>query len=264
MATRIDATASVDPRAELGHGVEIGPYCVVGPDVSLGEATRLVGHVSIRGHVSAGEHNIFGRFSAIGCEPQDTSYRGQPTRVEMGDFNEVRENVTISRGTEKEEGVTRIGHHNVLAHGSHVAHDCHLGDGVLLGAKVLLAGHVRLESYATMADGSVALQFVTIGGYSLALPLAKVGRDLPPFMIARGNPAEICGLNAGALRTHNIDPAEVSALRLAHRLIYRDHADPAKAEDALMAVGRLTPAVARLLAFLKLQREGKLGRARGH
>jgi len=261
--TRIDTTASVDPGAELDHGVEVGPFCVVGPEVVLGRGTQLIGHVSIRGIVTMGEHNTVGRFTAIGCEPQDTSYKGTPTRVIMGDHNEIRDNVTISRGTDKEIGVTRIGDHNILASGSHVAHDCILGDGVHLGAKVLLAGHVRIESYAMMADGSVALQFVTVGGFSMAMPLAKVGRDLPPFMVARGNPAEVCGLNAGALRSHEMGKDKVTALRLAHRLLYTDRVDLLKAEDALKAVQQITPAVRRLLDFLHAQRAGKLGRARG-
>ncbi len=262
--TRIDATASVDPRAELDHGVEIGPFCVVGPEVVIGRGTRLIGHASIRGIVTLGEFNTVGRFSAIGCEPQDVSYRGSPTRVVMGDHNEVRDNVTISRGTDKEEGVTRVGDHNVLASGSHVAHDCILGDGVHLGAKVLLAGHVRIESYATMADGSVALQFVTIGGHSLALPLAKVGRDLPPFMVAKGNPAEVSALNAASLRSIELSKEEVTALRLAYRLLYADRVDLIRAEEALKTVGQITPSVRRLLDFLHAQRGGKLGRARGH
>lgn len=264
MATRVDATASVDPRAELGHEVEIGPFCVVGPDVAIGRGTRLVSHVTLMGAVSVGEHNVLGRFCAIGCEPQDASYRGAATRVELGDHNDVRENVTISRGTEKEDGATRIGDRNVLANGSHVAHDCRLGDGVRLGAKVLLAGHVRVESHATLGEGAVALQFVTVGGYSRALSLAKVGRDLPPYMMARGNPAEVCGLNAGALRGHDLAAVDVSALRVAYRLIYRDRVELGRAEEMLLALEGLTPAVLRLFEFLRSQRGGRNGRARGH
>ena len=120
MANQIHSSAQVDPLAELGDDVGIGPFCVVGPQVRIGRGTRLMSHVSLAGSVRIGEDNRFGRFTAVGCVPQDASYRGTDTRVEIGDRNQVQGNVTISRGTEKEQGVTRIGSDNILKSGSHV------------------------------------------------------------------------------------------------------------------------------------------------
>ncbi|MDB5353041.1 MAG: acyl-(acyl-carrier-protein)--UDP-N-acetylglucosamine O-acyltransferase [Planctomycetota bacterium] len=264
MATLIDPTASVDPRAELGEDVEIGPFCMVGPDVVIGQGTRLVSHVSLTGAVVLGRENTVGRFSAVGCEPQDSSYRGEPTRVEIGDRNAIHENVTISRGTQKEDGVTRLGSDNILMANVHVAHDCLLGDGVRLGLGVLLAGHVRIGSHATLDDGSVALQFVTVGCDSLARPMTKVGRDLPPYMVARGNPGEVCGVHAQGLRRRGLVGPDVAAMRMAHRLLFREKVEACRAEERLLVLELLTPAVRQLLIFLSAQRAGRLGRARGH
>ncbi len=263
MATQIDATACVDSKAHLEDDVEVGPYCVVGPDVIIGRGTRLVGHVSVTGNTTIGEQNVIGRFCALGCAPQDASYRDTPTRLILGDRNELRGHVTISRGSEKEDGVTRVGDDNRFEIGSHVAHDCRLADGISMGSGVLLAGHVRLQSNVTLDDGSVVLQFVTVGEYSHATAMAKVGRYLPPFMIAVGNPAEVRHLNAAALKRHELGLVDAAALRVAYRLIFREKVELTKAETALVELDQLTPLVVRLLDFLKAQRKGRLGRARG-
>jgi UDP-N-acetylglucosamine acyltransferase len=261
MAT-IDPTARVDPRAEVADDVAIGPFCVVGPGVRIGRGTRLLGHVHLSGATTLGESNTVGPFVAIGGDPQDSSYRGSPTRVEVGDRNVIREGVTIHLAGEKEGGVTRIGSHNVLMINSHVAHDCRIGDRITLGTGSMLAGHVHIEPHAAISDGVAVLQYVTIGGYSYAETRAKVGQDLPPFMRAAGNPAEVRRVRAGALGRLGLDRAEILAIREAYRLIYRAKVGLNRAAELLRAHDRPSPAVRRLLDFLEAKQRGKQGRAR--
>ena len=161
MATVIADTACIDPRAEIADDVEVGPYCVIGPDVTIGRGTRLIAHVCIHGHTTLGEDNVIHPFAVIGGEPQDVSFRGSPTRVEIGDHNVIREGVTIHRGSEKEEGVTRIGSHNLLMVNVHVAHDCVLGDRIVIANNTMLGGHIHVESFVTISGGVGIHPFVT-------------------------------------------------------------------------------------------------------
>jgi UDP-N-acetylglucosamine acyltransferase len=142
MATLIADTACIDPRADLGDDVEIGPYCVVGPDVTIGRGTRLIAHACIQGTTILGEENVVHPFAVIGGEPQDVSFRGSQTCLEIGDRNVIREGVTIHRGSEKEQGVTRIGSNNLLMVNVHVAHDCVIDDRVIIANNTILGGHV--------------------------------------------------------------------------------------------------------------------------
>ncbi len=179
MAILIADTACVDPHAELADDVEIGPYCVIGPDVRIGRGTRLLGHVCLMGVTSLGEENTVSPFVVIGGDPQDVSYHGDPTRVEIGDHNIIREGVTIHRGTTKEAGVTRIGSHNYLMANSHVAHDCMLGDHITIANSTLLGGHVHVESFAGISGGVAVHHYATIGGYSFVGGQSRIIHDVP-------------------------------------------------------------------------------------
>ena len=180
MATLIADTACVDPRAELGEDVEVGPYCVIGPDVTIGRGTRLIAHACIYGQTTLGEENVVHPFVVIGGEPQDVSYRGTSTRVEIGDHNVFREAVTIHRGSEKEQGVTRIGSNNLLMVNVHVAHDCLLGDRVIIANNTILGGHSHVESFVTISGGVGVHPFVTIGALLLCRrPVADLPRRAP-------------------------------------------------------------------------------------
>jgi UDP-N-acetylglucosamine acyltransferase len=262
MALLIADTACVDPRAELADDVEIGPYCTIGPDVRIGRGTRLIGHVVVMGVTSIGEHNAISPFAVIGGDPQDRSYRGTPTRIEIGDHNVIREGVTINRGTEKEDGLTRLGSHNMLMATAHVAHDCKLGDHVTIANGSMLGGHTHVESYASISGGVAVHHYVTIGGYCFIGGLSRIYHDVPRYMLVDGNPSKVRCINIVGLKRRGISKAGIDALHEAHRLIYRAKMGVRHAAEILEGHGHLTPEVVGLLEFIQAQHDGKHGRAR--
>jgi UDP-N-acetylglucosamine acyltransferase len=262
MATLIADTACVDPRCELDDDVEIGPYCVVGPDVRIGRGTRLISHVCVRGVTTLGEGNVVHPFAVLGGEPQDNSYRGTPTRVEVGHHNVIREGVTINRATEKEDGVTRVGSHCLLMANAHIAHDCKVADRVTIANNTMLGGHVHIESFASISGGVAVHHFVTIGGHGFVGGMTRVYHDTPPFMLVEGNPSKVRCINIVGLRRHGISTESIDSLHEAHRLIYRAKLGPDRAAEILTTHQNLTPEVERLLSFIRAQHEGKHGRSR--
>ncbi len=262
MATVIADTACVDPRADLADEVDVGPYCVVGPHVKIGRGTRLIGHVCLLGVTTIGEHNYISPFVVIGGDPQDVSYQGSPTRVEIGDHNVIREGVTIHRATEKEDGLTRLGSHNYLMASSHVAHDCKLGNRVTIANASLLGGHVHVEDFAGVSGGVAVHHYVTIGAYSFIGGQSRIYHDVPRYMLVDGNPSKVRCINVVGLKRRGISKQGIDALHEAHRLIYRAKMNHRHAAETLEARGHSTPEVASLLDFIQSQHEGKHGRAR--
>jgi UDP-N-acetylglucosamine acyltransferase len=262
MATLIADTACVDPRAEIDDDVEIGPYCVVGPEVTIGKGNRLVAHACLLGRTTIGRDNVIHPFAVIGGEPQDVSYKGSPTRVEIGDRNVIREGVTIHRGSEKEEGLTRIGSDNLLMVNVHVAHDCLIEDRIVIANNTILAGHVHVESYVTISGGVGVHPFVSFGEFSYTGGLSRIYHDVPRYMIVDGNPSKVRCINVVGLRRHGIPAESISALHEAHRLIYRAKMTAAQAAGILESHGHLCPEVKNLLEFIEAQHRGKQGRAR--
>ena len=262
MATMIADTASVDPRAELADDVEIGPYCIVGPDVRIGRGTKLIGQVCILGVVSLGEYNTISPFAVLGGDPQDVSYKGAPTRVEIGDHNIIRECVTIHRASEKEDGITRMGSHCYLMAGSHVAHDCKLGDRITIGNGSMLGGHVHVESNVGISGACAVHHYVKIGGYAFVGGMSKLLHDAPPFMLVDGHPCKVRCINVVGLKRNGISAEGIDALHEAHRLLYRAKMNVGDAAEILRAHDHLTPEVSRLLAFIQDQQDGKYGRSR--
>jgi UDP-N-acetylglucosamine acyltransferase len=262
MAIAIADTACVDPRAELDDDVEVGPYCIIGPDVQIGRGTRLLGHVCVFGVTTIGRSNTISPFTVIGGDPQDISYQGSPTRVEIGDNNVFREGVTINRATEKEDGVTRLGNQCYLMATAHVAHDCKLGDRITMANGSMLGGHVHVESFASVSGGVAVHHYVTIGGYSFVGGQSRIYHDVPRYMLVDGNPSKVRCINVVGLKRNGIGPEGIDALHEAHRLIYRAKMSLAHATDILATHGHMTPEVRHLLDFIKAQHEGKHGRAR--
>jgi UDP-N-acetylglucosamine acyltransferase len=262
MATLIADTACVDPRAELADEVEVGPYCIIGPDVRIGRGTRLIGHVCLFGVTTVGESNVFSPFTVIGGDPQDISYKGTPTRVEIGDHNIIRENVTINRATEKEDGVTRLGSHNFLMASAHVAHDCKLGDRITIANGTLLGGHVHVESHASLSGGIAVHHYVTIGSYSFVGGQSRIYHDVPRYMLVDGNPSRVRCINVVGLKRNGISRAGIDALHEAHRLIFRVKMSARHAAEILESHGYMIPEVKSLLEFIQAQQDGKHGRAR--
>lgn len=262
MATSIASNAWVDPRAQIDEDVEIGPFCVVGPDVTIESGTRLLNSVTLMGAVSIGRDNTIYPNCVIGGEPQDISYAGTKTRVEIGDGNLLREGVTINRASEKEDGVTRLGDHNFLMANSHVAHDCKLGDHIILANGALLGGHVHVHSHASLSGGVAVHHYTTIGSFSFIGGLSRVLHDVPPFMLCEGAPARPRCINIVALKRKNFTPATIDALAEAHRLLYRAKVGLGPAREVLRGNGRINADVERLLSFVEGQQQGRHGRGR--
>ena len=262
MATLIADTACVDPRAELADDVEIGPYSLIGPDLKIGRGTRLLAQVCNFGETTLGEHNVVHPFAVLGGDPQDVSYHGSATRVEIGDHNLIREGVTINRGSEKEEGLTRIGSHNFLMAAAHVAHDCKLGDHITIANGSLMAGHVHVESHANISGGVAVHHYVTIGGYSFIGGQSRIVHVVPRFMLGDGNPSRVRCINIVGLKRNGISTAGIESLHEAHRLVFRAKMSVRHAAEILESHGHMTLEIQSLLEFLRSQQEGKHGRGR--
>ena len=264
MVTVIAETACIDPLAQIDGDVVIGPCCVIGPEVTIGRGTILSSHVCLLGRVTLGQSNTIGSFVAIGCDPQDTSYRSGATRVEIGDHNTIHERVTINRASEKEDGITRLGSHNLLMAGAHVAHDCNLGDRITIGSGSMLGGHVHIDDWAYLAEAVAIHQFVTLGRSCFIGGQSKVCQDVPPYVRAEGNPATIVGINTRPPGQKACDAEVTHALRNALRLIYRTRMSLEQVANTLEAHDQLFPEVLSLIKLMEAQRNGKRGRARDH
>src|SRR5262245_15484882 len=262
MTTRIAENACVDPRAEIDDNVEIGPFSIVGPDVKIGRGSRLLSGVTIMGRVTIGRDNVIYPNVVIGGEPQDISYAGSDTQVVIGDENTIREGVTINRGSEKEDGITRIGDKNFLMACCHVAHDCKLGSHIIMANGALLGGNVHLEDYASLSGAVAVHHYTSIGSYSFVGGLSRVLHDVPPFMLCEGAPARPRCINIVALKRHEFSTHAIDCLAEAHRLIYRAKVGLDAAREILRGNGQLGPQVNQLLAFIESQQEGRHGRSR--
>lgn len=262
MASSIASNAWVDPRAEIEEDVEIGPFCIVGPEAKIARGTRLINSVTLMGAVTIGEDNVIYPNCVIGGEPQDISYGGSNTRVEIGNGNLIREGVTINRATEKEDGVTRIGDHNFLMANSHVAHDCKLGDHIIIANGTLLGGHVHVHSHASLSGGVAVHHYSTIGSFSFVGGLSRVLHDVPPYMLCEGAPARPRCINIVALKRKNFTAATIDTLAEAHRLLYRAKVGLGPAREVLRGAGSINPQVELLLSFVEGQQQGRHGRGR--
>ena len=217
---QIHPTAIVDPAAMLGPGTVVGPYCVVAAGVSLGENCWLQHHVSLNGPLVAGRGNKFYAFCSIGQQTQDLKYQGEPTYLEIGDDNCFREFVTINRSTSA-TGKTSVGSRgNFLAY-SHIGHDCTVGDAVIFSNNGTLAGHVQVGDHAVIGGLTAVHQFCRIGRFAITGGCSKIVQDVPPFMIADGNPAEVRGINQVGLERQGYSPEKIKPIKEAFRLIYR-------------------------------------------
>ena len=262
MATYVAEFVSIDPRAEIEDGAYIGPFSTIGPHVKIGRGTRLENNVTLTGHVEIGRDNHIYPNVVIGAEPQDLSYRGTDTSVMIGDNNVFRENVTINRGTEKEDGCTRVGSNNFLMACSHVAHDCRIGNNVVLANNTMLGGHVHVHDHASLSGGVGVHHYCSIGAYSFIAGVSRVQHDLPPFMLAEGTPARPRCINVVALKRNDFAPEVIRGLAEAHRLIYRAKVGLDHAREILRGNDQLLPQVNQLLSFMQNMQEGRHGRAR--
>jgi UDP-N-acetylglucosamine acyltransferase len=262
MATKIHPTAVVSHGAELGRDVEIGPYTLIGPHVTVGDRTKIGAQVVVDGVTTIGEDNLIVGQASLGGPPQDLSYKREPTRLEIGDRNTIREFVTVNCGTIKGGGVTRIGNDCLLMACSHVAHDCELKDRVLLGNNVLLAGHVLVEERVNISGGAAAHHFVTIGTLAYIGGLTRLIRDVPPYVVVEGNPSKVRKINRVGLERAGYAQDDIEPLRSAYRRLFRSRNRPLIETITEMREQGPTTLVERQLASLENTLRGNQGRYR--
>ncbi len=217
----IHPTAIVDPKAEIAASVSIGPYSMVGPDVRIGDGTTVGPHCVIEGHTTIGRDNRIWQFCSLGAAPQDKKYAGEPTALEIGNGNTIREFCTLNIGTVQDEGVTRLGDDNWIMAYVHVAHDCRIGSHTILANAVQLAGHVYLGDWVFLGGLSGVHQFVRVGPHAMTGFQTRLAQDLPPFVTAAGNPAEAQGVNQEGLRRRGYTPERIALVKQMHRSLYR-------------------------------------------
>ena len=218
--TQIHSTAIVDSAARIGEGVRIGPYTVVGPDVELADDVELHSHVVVTGRTKVGPRTAIFPFASIGHQPQDLKYKGEPSRLEIGSDNSIREHVTINPGTEGGGMLTTVGSHCLVMIASHIAHDCHVGDHVILANNATLAGHVEVGDWAILGGVCAVHQFARIGRHAMVGGMSGVENDVIPYGSVMGNRARLQGLNIVGLKRRNFNREEIHSLRNAYRLLF--------------------------------------------
>ena len=217
----IHPTAIVEEGASIGANAHIGPFCIVGPHVEIGEGTVLKSHVVVNGHTKIGRDNEIYQFASIGEVNQDLKYAGEPTRVEIGDRNRIRESVTIHRGTVQGGGLTKVGSDNLLMINAHVAHDCTIGNRCILANNATLAGHVSLDDFVIIGGMTAVHQFCIIGAHVMVGGCSGVAQDVPPYVIAQGNHATPFGVNIEGLKRRGFTREAITAIRNAYKALYR-------------------------------------------
>ena len=252
----IHPTALIDPAAELAEDVSVGPYSVIEANVAIGAGTDIGPHVVIKGTTRIGSQNRIFQFASIGEEPQDKKYAGEPTSLEIGDRNTIREFVTINRGTAQDDGVTRLGDDNWIMAYVHIAHDCRIGNETIFANNASLAGHVSVGDYAILGGFTLVHQFCSIGAYSLTAFGSGISKDVPPFVTVGGTPARAHGLNMEGLRRRGFPEESRKALRRAYRTLYRESLSLQDALAALREQAASSAEVGKLVKFLEQQSRG--------
>jgi UDP-N-acetylglucosamine acyltransferase len=218
----IHPTALIDPSARLAADVAVGPYSIIGPDVEIGAGTVVGPHAVITGHTKIGERNRVFQFASVGEENQDKKYRGEPTRLEIGDDNVIREYCNIHRGTVQDQGLTKIGHRNLLMTSVHIAHDVVIGDDNIIASGSGLAGHVHVGNHVILGGMTGVHQFCHIGSYAMVGGGSVLLKDVPAYVMVSGNPAAPHAMNFEGMRRRGWSAETISMLKRAYRIVYRD------------------------------------------
>ena len=252
----IHPTAIVDSGAKIGANVKIGPYSLIGPDVEIGDNTEIGPHVIIKGHTRIGRDNRIFQFCSLGEAPQDKKYAGEPTRLEIGDRNTIREFCTFNLGTVQDAGVTKIGDDNWIMAYVHIAHDCIVGNKTIFANGASLAGHVVVEDWVIFGGFTGIHQFCHIGAHVMTAASTLVLQDVPPYVMAAGNTAQPYGIHVEGLKRRGFSADSITALKRAYRTLYKsglllDEAKTKLAEDA-----KTQPDVRRMVEFLETSKRG--------
>lgn len=252
----IDARAVIDPSARIAPGVIVGPYAVIGPDVEIDEGCRIGPHVVIRGPTTIGRDNEIYQFASIGDAPQDKKYAREPTRLEIGSRNVIREGCTINRGTVQDRGATTIGDDNWIMAYVHIAHDCVVGNNTIFANNASLAGHVRVEDHAILGGFTLVHQFCAIGAHSFSGMGSAIAKDVPPYVMVSGSPAHPHGLNSEGLKRRGFSEQALGGLKKAYKLLYRSRLPFEQAVEEIRALEAECAEVAPLREFLERQTRG--------
>ena len=252
----IHPTAIIDPGARLAPGVEIGPWTMIGDGVEVGEGTWIGPHVVVKGPTRIGARNRIYQFCSVGDVPQDKKYRGEPSRLELGDDNVIREYCTLNRGTQGGGGLTRIGSGNWIMAYVHVAHDCLVGDHVTLANAAALAGHVELGDHVILGGYTIVHQFCRLGEHCFSAMGSVVLKDVMPYVTVSGNPARAHGLNVEGLRRKGFSDESIVALRRAYKTVYRKGLTVAQAAEQLGRSKDEFPEVGNMQNFLLSAKRG--------
>jgi len=253
----VHPTAIIDPHAQVHPSCRIGPYCVIGPDVELGKGCQLASHVAIEGPSKIGAENRFFPFCSIGMAPQDLTFAGEPTRLEIGDHNEIREFVTISRGTVKGGGITRVGSHTLIMAYTHIAHDCRIGDHVIMANAATLGGHVIVEDWAVVGALCPVHHFVRIGAHSFIGGGTTITRDVLPFSrTAAARDTHAYGLNAVGLERRGFSRERIRKIHHAYKVLLASKLNTSQALEKLKSEPDRGEDVDMLIRFIEASERG--------
>ncbi|CUA82868.1 MULTISPECIES: acyl-ACP--UDP-N-acetylglucosamine O-acyltransferase [Gulbenkiania] len=250
----IHPTAIVDPNAEIAANVEIGAYSIIGPNVVIGEGTWIGPHVVIEGHTRIGRNNRIFQFCSLGAIPQDKKYAGEPTRLEIGDNNTIREFCTFNIGTAQDAGVTRLGSDNWVMAYVHLGHDCQVGNHTILANNATLGGHVHLGDWVILGGFTSVHQFTVIGEHAMTAFASAVAQDVPPYVMAAGNRATPSGINAEGLKRRGFTPEAIRAIRNAYKALYRQGLSYEEARASIIEAAAGQP---ELMAFVRFFEQSK-------
>ena len=252
----IHPSAIVEDGAVIGAGVHIGPFCYVGSQVEIGEGTVLKSHVVVNGITKIGRDNEIYQFSSIGEVNQDLKYAGEPTRVEIGDRNRIRESVTIHRGTAQGGNLTKVGSDNLLMINAHIAHDCVIGNRCIFANNATLGGHVTVDDFAIIGGMTAVHQFCVIGAHVMVGGCSGVVQDVPPYVIAQGNHATPFGLNIEGLKRRGFEKESLHAIRNAYKILYRSGKTLEEAKPEIAELAKQQPAVQLFVDFFERSTRG--------
>ncbi|MDX9952216.1 MAG: acyl-ACP--UDP-N-acetylglucosamine O-acyltransferase [Methylophilaceae bacterium] len=253
---RIHPTAIIDPRAELDSSVEVGPYTTIGPDVRIAADTVIGNHVVISGPTTIGRNNRIFHGSSLGEAPQDKKYAGEPTTLEIGDGNTIREFCTFNRGTAQDKGVTRIGNDNWIMAYVHIAHDCDVRNHTILANNSSLAGHVDMHDYAILGGFTLVHQFCKIGAHVITAVGSVVFKDIPPYVTAAGYDAKPHGINAEGLKRRGFSAETMTQIKRAYKTLYRNGLSLEEAKTELALQAEACPDIRLMLDFLQVSSRG--------
>lgn len=252
----IHPTAVIDPSARLDSSVEVGPYSIIGADVEIGAGTVIGPHVVIKGSTRIGKNNRIFQFASIGEDGQDKKYKGEPTRLEIGDDNVIREYCSIHRGTAQDQALTRIGSRNLLMTSVHIAHDCVLGDDIIVATGSGVSGHVTIGNGAILGGMTGVHQFCMIGPYAMTAGCSLVLKDVPAYVMVGGNPAAAHGMNYEGMKRRGWSSEVISQLRRAYKTVFREGLTLEVALQQLESDATMSPELQVFIDTLKASQRG--------